>query len=68
MGIKTRINSNSRVSPQDHSADLIGLKKIFTHVNLISIGKYIKDITKHKIKIHLECLKFQLEIKNVWRK
>ena len=39
-------------------------RKILAHVNLISIGKYFKGMTKHKIKINLKCLKSQSEIQN----
>ena len=57
------INSSSRVSLQNHSVGLIliliGLKKIPAHVNLVSIGKYIKGMNKHNIQIHLKYFKFQ---------
>ena len=70
--IKMMINSSSRVSLQDQSVGLvlvlIGLKKILAHMNLISTSKYIKGMTKHKVQTYFKCLKFQLEIQNVWRK
>ena len=50
---KMKINSSSRVSLKDHSVGLIlvfiGLKKILSHVNLVSIGKSFKCMTKHNI-------------------
>ena len=57
---KMSINSSSKVSLQNHSVGLIlvlvGLKKLLAHVNLIYIRKYLKCMTKHKIKIQLKCL------------
>ena len=53
--IKTKINSSSSVSLKYHSVGLILiliiLKKILEHVSLISTGKCIKGMTKHKLKI-----------------
>ena len=64
---KTKINSSSMVSLQDHSVGLIliliGLRKFLANVNLISIGKYIKCTTKQTIQIHLKRLKLQWEVK-----
>ena len=69
--IKMKLNSSSKVSLQYHSVGLIliliVLKKILAHVNLISIGKYFKGMTKHRIQIHSHCLNFQSEIQNVWK-
>ena len=54
---KMKINSSSRVSLQYHSVGLIfifiGSKNILAHVNLIYIGKFIKGMKQHKIKILL---------------
>ena len=69
---KTNINSSYKVSLQDHRIGLILIfivpKKSLSHLNLISIGKYTKSMKKNRIKMHLNVLKFQSEIKNMWRK
>ena len=50
---KMKLNSSSKVSLQDCSIGLIlvliGLGKMLAHVNLISVGKYFKGMTKHRI-------------------
>ena len=63
--IKVKINSSCRTSLQHHSVGqiliLIVLKFVLARVNLIFIRKYFKGMVKHKIKIYLKCLQFQLE-------
>ena len=57
---KTRINSSSRVSLQDHSVGLILIlilsRKKFAQVYVISKRNDFKGMMKNKIKIHLKCL------------
>ena len=52
---KMKLNPSSKASLQDHSVGLtlifITFKKISAHLNLISTGKSIKGMTKHKIQI-----------------
>ena len=60
--IKIEINLSSKVSLQYHSVGmilvLVLLKKLLSHVNQFSIGKYFKGVIIQKKQIHLKCLKF----------
>ena len=65
---KMTLNSSSKVRLQDHSIGLIfiliGLKKNSTRETDF-YWEIFQRHEKHKIQIHLKCLKFPSEIQNV---
>ena len=65
---KFKFQGQSARSQRWFDLDIDYIEENLSHMNLIYIERSIKGTIKQKIQIHLKCLKFQLEIKNVWRK
>ena len=62
---KFKFQGQSARSQRWFDLDFDWIEEILAHVNLISLVKFIKSISKQKIQTHLKCLKSQSEIQNV---
>ena len=56
---KFKYQGQSARSQRWFDIDIDLIEEFLSHVKMISIERYVKDMTKQKIQIHLKCLKFQ---------